>query len=198
MDDGSIGKNNLKAGGKMNSCIKNFCSFIFIFLISIFLNTGNVFAQQIKISEGERDTLLYVAKQYINNVRYCALITIDSSGYPHVRTMDPFQPDERMVVWLGTNPKSRKVAEIRNNPKVTLYYTGNKGQGYVSIMGTAILVNDQMKKDSLWKDEWSKFYKDRKESYLLIKVVPKKLEVLDYKHGIIGNKETWRIPSVTF
>ena len=33
-------------------------------------------------------------------------------------------------------------------------------------------------------------YKDRKENYLLIKVIPKKLEVLDYKHGIFGNKKT--------
>ena len=126
------------------------------------------------------------------------MITIDSTGYPHARTMDPFQPDKNWVVWLGTNPKSRKVNEIRNNSKVTLYYTGNKGEGYVSIIGTASLVNDQSKKDSLWKDKWSMFYKDRKENYLLIKVIPKKLEVLDYKHGIVGNNNTWRTPSVTF
>ena len=88
------------------------------------------------------------------------------------------------------NPKSRKVNEIRSNPKVTLYHTGNKEEGYVSLIGTAGLVNDQSKKDSLWKDKWSMFYKDRKENYLLIKVIPKKLEVLDYKHGIFGNKKT--------
>jgi general stress protein 26 len=90
------------------------------------------------------------------------------------------------------------VNEIRNNPKVTLYYTANKGEGYVSICGTASLVNNQSKKDSLWKDEWSKFYKNRKENYLLIRVMPKKLEVLDYKHGVVGNTETWKTPSVTF
>ena len=45
---------------------------------------------------------------------------------------------------------------------------------------------------------WSKFYKDKKENYLLIKVVTKKLEVLDYKHGTLGNKETRKTPFVTF
>jgi general stress protein 26 len=46
--------------------------------------------------------------------------------------MDPFQPNEKWIVWLGTNPKNLKVHEIRNNSMVTLYYTGNKGEGYVT------------------------------------------------------------------
>ena len=182
----------------MNSTFKYLCFLTFLFLISLYLPKGNNYAQEVKLSTTENDTLLSVARQYIKNVRFCALITIDSSGYAHVRTMDPFQPDKNWIIWLGTNPKSRKVNEIRNNPKVTLYYTANKGEGYVSIIGTASLVNNQSKKDSLWKDEWSKFYENRKEDYLLIKVIPKKLEVLDYKNGIFGNKETWKTPSVTF
>ncbi|MGA9292666.1 MAG: pyridoxamine 5'-phosphate oxidase family protein [Ignavibacteriaceae bacterium] len=182
----------------MNSVFKYFCFLMFSFLVSVYLPKENIYAQELKLSTSEHDTLLSVARQYIKNVRFCSLITIDSTGYPHARTMDPFQPNENWVVWFGTNPKSRKVDEIRNNPKVTLYYTGNKGEGYVTIIGIASLVNDQSIKDSLWKDEWSRFYKDQKESYLLIKVVPKKLEILDYKHGILGNKETWSTPSVTF
>ncbi len=182
----------------MNTAYKYFITLMFLFLISIYFPNVNVHAQELKLSTPERDTLLSVARQYIKNVRFCSLITIDSVGYPHARTMDPFHPDEKWVVWLGTNPKSRKVNEIHNNPKVSLYYTGNKGEGYVTIIGIASIVNDQSIKDSLWKDEWSRFYKDKKENYLLIKVVPIKLEILDYKHGILGNKETWRTPSITF
>lgn len=182
----------------MNLVFKYFYFLMFLFLVLFNPPGGNVYAQELKLSTSEHDTLLSVARQYIKNVRFCSLITIDSAGYPDARTMDPFQPNETWIVWLGTNPKSRKVNEIRNNPNVTLYYTGNKGEGYVSIIGTASLVNDQIKKDSLWKDEWSTFYKDKKENYLLIKVVPKKLEVLDYKHGIFGNRETWKTPSVIF
>ena len=182
----------------MSPVFKFFCSLIFVFIFLFCLPGGNTYAQESKLSNPERDTLLSVARQYIKDARFCALVTIDSTGYPHARTMDPFQPDNKWIIWLATNPKSRKVNEIKNNQKVTLYYTGNKGEGYISIIGTARIVNEQSIKDSLWKDEWSKFYKDRKENYLLIKVTPKKLEVLDYKHGIFGNKETWETPSVTF
>ncbi len=139
-----------------------------------------------------------MACKYIRTVRYCALITVDSDGQPHVRAMDPFLPDENMVVYLGTNPKSRKVQEIRNNHKVTLYYSDNKGEGYVAIIGTANLVDDPKEKAVWWKKEWNEFYKDQKESYLLIKVIPARLEIVNYKHSIISDMETWRVPSVEF
>ncbi len=182
----------------MKTAFKYFCFFVFLFCISFYLPRGDSYAQEKKISAAENDTLLSAARQYIKNVRFCALVTNDSTGFPHVRTMDPFLPDEDWIIWFGTNPRSRKVNEIRNNPKVALYYTGNKGEGYVTITGYASLVNNQSKKDSLWKDEWSRFYKNRKEDYLLIKVIPKKLEMIDYKHGIFGNKETWETPSAVF
>ena len=63
-----------------------------------------------------RAELIATAREIMTAARYCALITLDSSGRPQARTVDPFPPDENMVVWLGTNPRSRKVAEIRRNP----------------------------------------------------------------------------------
>jgi general stress protein 26 len=95
--------------------------------------------------------------------------------------MDPFEPDENMVIWLGTNRNSRKVREIRNDPKVNLYYTQNKGFGYVSITGIAELVDDKAKKSVLWKDEWKNFYDQQRENYILMKVIPERLELINYK-----------------
>src|SRR5437667_3834393 len=89
--------------------------------------------------------------------RYCALITLDSNGRPQARTMDPFPPEENMVVWLGTNPKSRKVAEILHNEHVTLYYFVSEDQAYVAISGRARIVQDARAKAKYWKDEWKNF-----------------------------------------
>ena len=130
--------------------------------------------------------------------RYCALITLDSSGRPQARTLDPFPPDENMVVWLGTNPRSRKVAAIRRNPHVTLYYFDREAQAYVTINGIARLVNDAKAKLKWWKDDWKKFYPDRARDYLLIRVTPEKLEVVNVNKGIVGDPHTWTPPSVRF
>ncbi len=134
----------------------------------------------------------------MGTARYTALITLDSAGRPSVRTMDPFAPDENMVVWLATNPRSRKVREIRRNPRVTLYYFNRDAQEYVTIHGRARLVNDPKLKERWWKDEWKSFYPDRAKDYLLIVVRPERLEVISEKKGIFGDAKTWTPPVVNF
>ena len=134
----------------------------------------------------------------MNRARYCALITADTKGGVNARTMDAFAPDEKMIVWLATNPRSRKVAEIRRNPRVTLYYFDRENQAYVTIHGTARLVNERAEKARHWKEEWSAFYPNRDRDYLLIKVVPMRLEVVDTKKGIVGDSKSWRPPTVLF
>ena len=144
----------------------------------------------------DRQSLLATAREIMNTARYCALITIDSTGRPHARTMDPFSPADDMVVWLATNPKSRKVREIRRNQRVTLYYFVPEDQAYVTVFGRARIVDDARERARHWKDEWKDFYPDRQ--YLLIAVAPEKLEVISVKQGINGDLITWKPPAVTF
>lgn len=146
----------------------------------------------------ERADLIVAAREIMSAARYCALITLDSSAHTHARTLDPFPPDEQMNVWLGTNRRSRKVAEIRRHPQVTLYYFDRDNQAYVSISGIARLVNDPKEKARHWKDEWKDFYPNRGRDYLLIFVKPKRLEIVNVKKGIVGDSLTWTTPSVSF
>ena len=164
------------------------------FLLSLFVALEASSQSQ----EATRQTLLAAARETMSTARYCALITLDSSGRPQARTLDPFPPDENMVVWLGTNPRSRKVAAIRRNPRITLYYFDREAQAYVTIYGIARLVNDPKAKLKWWKDEWKSFYPDRAKDYLLIRVTPQKLEVVNVSKGIVGDPHTWKPPSVTF
>src|SRR6185503_3018407 len=80
--------------------------------------TNDAFAQQPQFS---RDVLISAAREIMMTTRYCALITTGRDGRSHARTMDAFVPEADMTVWLATNPLSRKAAEIRRHPKVTLY-----------------------------------------------------------------------------
>ncbi len=155
-------------------------------------------AQESHPKPGGREELIAAAREIMSAARYCALITLDSSGQPQARTLDPFPPDENLVVWLGTNPRSRKVAAIRRNPRVTLYYFDREAQAYVTIHGIARLINDPKAKMKWWKDEWLAFYHDRAKDYLLIRVTPEKLEVVNVSKAILGDPLGWKPPSVTF
>jgi general stress protein 26 len=112
--------------------------------------------------------------------------------------MDPFPPDEDMVVWFGTDRRTRKVQEIADDPRVTLYYPAPDADGYVSIYGTARLVDDPIEKARRWKEEWGRFYPDRESTYLLIAVTPESMEVVSYSRGMFGDPDTWTPSSVEF
>jgi general stress protein 26 len=171
-----------------------------IFRVAAFLSLslGVSVVQSQKTKPLSEEQLIAVAREIMVTARFCALITLDSSGRPHARTLDPFPPDENMVVWLGTNSLSRKVAEIRRNPRVTLYYFDREGQAYVTISAIARLVNDPKEKAKRWKDEWKDFYPHRARDYLLIVVKPEKLEVVNVKKAIVGDPKTWKPPAVKF
>ena len=143
-----------------------------------------------------RDSLLAVARKLMTGARYAALITLDSTGAPQARTVEPFAPERDMTVWVGTNPLTRKVAEIRRDSRVTLYYYDPAAMGYVTIRGRARLVNDPALKRTWWNPGWTAFYPDRDKGYLLVKVTPERLEIVSPAHGITGDAVTWRPPTV--
>jgi general stress protein 26 len=182
--------------------MKKYVSFVsagpIIFSAVLLLGSVKVWAQDNDSNNFDRDTLIAAAREIMETSRYCALITLDKSGHPQARTMDPFLPGNDMVVWLGTNKSSRKVGEIRNDSRVTLYYEAPDGSGYAVIQGNAYIEDGQTEIEKYWKEEWDQFYPDKKSTFALIKVVPKKLEIISYKYGITGSSKTWAVPHLNF
>ena len=164
---------------------------LFLFLWAVFLLPFAGMSQEQSVSDSLEMRIKSIAQEMMNEANTCALISLDKEGRPRIRTMSPFRPEEDFVVWFGTNPHSRKVEQIRQDPRVTLYYTEKDETGYVMIHGKAELVNDPDEKQKHWKEEWEAFYPNRGEAYLLIKVSPEWMEVISEKHGILGNEKSW-------
>lgn len=155
---------------------------------------SNLFAQ----TEVNRDTMLVAARELIQETTYCGLVTIDYNGQPQVRTMNPFPVKYDMVIWFATSRSSRKVGEIKVNPKVAVYFADhNTAKGYVNISGKAEVIDDkellQIMKRNYWNDipNWQ-------DIFVLIKIVPEKMEVINYKHGLNNDPQTFKALSVDF
>jgi general stress protein 26 len=174
--------------------LRNF--FYLIFTILLLFPSG-IPAQNPKPDDPD-DVLIKAAREIMTEASTCALITLDEEGRPRVRMMDPFKPENDFIVWLGTNPESRKVDQIKQDPRVTLYYEGRDDSGYVMIHGQAQLVSDKKEKEKWWKPEWSAFYSDRQQGFLLIKVSPQWMEVVSYKYGLVGDSISWEPPGKIF
>jgi general stress protein 26 len=90
------------------------------------------------------------------------------------------------------------VAEIKNDPRVTLYYAHPEHHGYVTVYGTAKLVDSEEEKDKRWKEEYANYFPEGKAGYILIAVKPQKIEITDYPRGIMGDQKTWQPPAIEF
>ena len=143
-----------------------------------------------------RDTVLMAAREIIKETTYCALVTIDSTGQPQVRTMNPFPANDELITWFATSRTSRKVKEIKNNPKVCVYYANHMtAKGYVNITGTAEVIDDKELLLKMKRDYWENI-PDWQNIFVLIKIVPKTIEVINYKHGLNNDAKTFRAPSI--
>lgn len=140
----------------------------------------------------EEQKILTTSRKIISDCYYGTLITIDKEGQPRARVMEPFKPENDFTIWLATNPKSRKVTQIKNNSNVTMHYFDKAQMGYVSLMGKAILINDEKIKFQKWKKGWEKFYKNREEAYLLIQFIPETLEIISFPNEYNGDAATWQ------
>ena len=158
---------------------------IFVLVIILIASSLTAQEQQDKVQqEISRDSLLTVARTIIDSARCRTFITVDENGKPQARTMSPFSPEENMVIWLGTNPRSRKVKQIQNNPNVMVFYYDTKGLSYVSVAGQARIVNDPEKKAHYWKKSWIRYYPDPDKDYTLIEVTPERLEICSFKYKL--------------
>ncbi|MGK0471892.1 MAG: general stress protein 26 [Candidatus Azotimanducaceae bacterium] len=141
-------------------------------------------------AQGDDAEVLSLARDVIKKVRYGALISVGEAGQPRSRIVDAFAPDDDFVIYVATKPNTRKVAQVRHNPKVTLFYFDPAERHYLSVMGQASLVEDTATKIAMRREADSdRIYPDFPDDYLLIKIVPDVVEGL--LPGYRGRNETW-------
>ncbi|MEA3247585.1 MAG: pyridoxamine 5'-phosphate oxidase family protein [Gemmatimonadota bacterium] len=138
--------------------------------------------------------IVAAARDVMQRARYATFTTVDANGQPQSRVVDPLVPDAALVVWIGTNPATRKVAEVRARPRVSLLYFDATGLEYAMVTGTATIVTDRAEKAKHWKAEWAPFYPKRAEDpgYVLIRVVPSRVEVVSPRHSLMNDPKDWR------
>jgi general stress protein 26 len=148
----------------------------------------------------ERTAILAAAADIVAKAHYCTLITIDQDGQPQARIVDPLAPDAAFTIWIATNPLTRKVEQIRRNPRVTMSCFDSATSSYVTLLGRGELVTDAAEKQRHWKPDWSAIYPNgaRGSDVILIRFMPARLEIVSESRGMVGDSKTWRPLSIDF
>lgn len=137
------------------------------------------------------DRLFEIALSTIEGVPFCFLITVDESGQAHARLMEPFGPQKDLVIWFGTSPRTRKVRDIRRDSRVAVAYENVGESAYVTLLGTAQLIDDLDLRYRYWRDGpvWNAIWPAGPEGddYMLIRFVPTRIEVMSGANDVFPN-----------
>lgn len=71
------------------------------------------------------------AWEFVNSRRYCLMVTAAEDG-PAARVLEPFAPRDGLIR-LGTDPASRKVADIRRTGRCLLVYQDDRRRACVTL-----------------------------------------------------------------
>jgi len=93
----------------------------------------------------------------IKEIGVAMLVTHDDKVGIHARPMQLVQNDYDNKIWFYTNTDDDKVFEIAQDREVCLSFSCPHHETYVSMTGTASLINDQAKIEEYWNpfvDAW--------------------------------------------
>lgn len=107
------------------------------------------------------------------------LSTVTEKGGPSGRYM-VVHADETLTLFAITSLSSRKVSQIRKNPRIHLTagcVAPNAMGPWICYSGTASILNDQKNRHAFWKEEFKQYFKDADDpDYCIIRMEPETIE----------------------
>jgi general stress protein 26 len=115
-----------------------------------------------------------------DNFLHASLATCDGDQ-PRVRTVSPIVEDD-MSIWVTTRSTSRKVKQLRKNPKICLAFVElPDGDKAAIVIGEAQIIPDIERKKRVWKlapFDLYEHFPDGPDSndFCLLKIIVKRIE----------------------
>ncbi|MEH1855322.1 MAG: pyridoxamine 5'-phosphate oxidase family protein [Nostoc sp.] len=102
----------------------------------------------------DRNQQIQKLHELIKDIDYGMFTTVDDDGSLHSYPMSKSgKINSDSILWFFTYANSHKVTEIEHHKQVNVSFSSPEQQRYVSISGTAQLVEDRNKLRELWKPE---------------------------------------------
>lgn len=123
--------------------------------------------------EQEVDTF----REMVEKIKLAALITHSPAGLKG-RPMHTADVDIAGNLWFFTNDYTEKVEDIEKDNDVFLSYTSSSDNSYVMVNGTARLIHDRARIESLWNPSLKAWFPEGLDDpkIMLLKVEPNEVE----------------------
>lgn len=121
--------------------------------------------------QAQMDTIQAMVK----DIKYTMMTTRNGENHLHSCPMNTTETSiGAKEIWFIGHKPSETVDNIKQNPEVNLAYVTQESDKYLSISGTAELVEDEEKLNELWSVMYNAYFEQGKDDpkVQLIKVVP--------------------------
>ena len=121
--------------------------------------------------QAQMDTIQAMVK----DIKYTMMTTCNGENHLHSCPMNTTETSiGAKEIWFIGHKPSETVDNIKQNPEVNLAYVTQESDKYLSISGTAELVEDEEKLNELWSVMYNAYFELGKDDpkVQLIKVVP--------------------------
>ena len=87
-----------------------------------------------------------------------AMLGTYGDGYPDIRAMIKNENEGLKTIWFSTNTSSKKVEQLKKNPKACVYFVDfDKWMG-LRLVGIVDILQDPESKQRLWREGFEKYY----------------------------------------
>ncbi|WP_182655488.1 pyridoxamine 5'-phosphate oxidase family protein [Stenotrophomonas lacuserhaii] len=134
----------------------------------------------------------------IKDVEVAMFTTTGVDGRLYSRPLGTQEVEFDGDLWFATSADSPKVAEIALNPRVNVAYASPSKNSYVSVAGTARIVDDRAKIDALWSPAMKLFFPEGKDdpNLRLIHVQAESAEYWDGPGTLLGRALSFVLSAV--
>ena len=134
----------------------------------------------------------------IKDVEVAMFTTTGVDGRLYSRPLGTQEVEFDGDLWFATAADSPKVAEIALNPRVNVAYASPSKNSYVSVAGTARIVDDRAKIDELWSPAMKLFFPEGKDdpNLRLIHVQAESAEYWDGPGTLLGKALSFVLSAV--
>ena len=96
--------------------------------------------------------------ELVNRSAIVMLGTHGEDGFPNIKAMLKMENQGLKKLWFSTNTSSKRLAQIKKNPKVCVYFVdANEFKGLM-LIGSIKILQDKSSRQRLWRDGFEKYY----------------------------------------
>jgi len=113
-----------------------------------------------------------LSRDLLETAEAAIVTTVDPEGFPQSRAMFNLRRKEQFpglaglfkehqadfLVYFTTNTSSPKIAHVKNNAKVSIYYCIPSEFRGLMLSGEAAFVTDRAEKEKVWQKGWEMYY----------------------------------------